>query len=77
MKSGNSKVPAKKNRHRQAAGQQSSTGQNIERQHQELLQLRKKVRSLTKDTVGSRRQSNPKIATESYTDDAAPMIRQY
>jgi hypothetical protein len=61
MKSGSSKVPAKKSRQRQAAGQQSSTGQNVERQYQELLQLRKKVRSLTKDTMGSRRQSKPKI----------------
>jgi hypothetical protein len=60
MKSGSSKVPGKKSRQRQAAGEQSSTGKNVEQQYQELLQLRKKARSLTKDAVGSRRQAKPK-----------------
>jgi hypothetical protein len=60
MKSRSPKAPAKKSRQRQAAGHPSSTGQNVERQYEELLQLRKKVRLLTKGAIGRRPQSKPK-----------------
>jgi hypothetical protein len=60
MKSDGPKSHRKKSRQRHTAGQQTSVGQNLEQQYQELVQLREKVRSLTKKAVGGRRRPKPK-----------------
>jgi hypothetical protein len=60
MKSGSLKSLGKKSRQRRFAEQQSSVGQNLEQQYQELLRLREKVRSLTKTAAGSRQRPKRK-----------------
>jgi hypothetical protein len=60
MTSGGPKSRLKKGRQRRAAGHESSVGQNLEQQYQELLQLREKVSSLAKTAEDSRRQQKRK-----------------
>jgi hypothetical protein len=59
MKSGGPKLFGKKRRRRRAAGQ-TSAGQNLEQQYQELCRLREEVRWLAKKAASDRRQSKSK-----------------
>jgi hypothetical protein len=59
MKSG-PKSLGKKSGHQRIAGRQSSVGQNVEQQYQELLKMRDKVSSLSKTAARSRQEPKRK-----------------
>jgi hypothetical protein len=50
----------KKSGHQRIAGRQSSVGQNVEQQYQELLKMRDKVSSLSKTAARSREEPKRK-----------------
>jgi hypothetical protein len=59
MKSG-PKSLGKKSGHQRIARRQSSVGQNVEQQYQELLKMRDKVSSLSKTAARSRQEPKRK-----------------